>query len=93
MFVADLHNDLVQRILAGEDLTTLTEVGHTDIPRLQSSIIDMEVLIVWVSNKKEPNGYFYNAKLMYDKIVELDDDNIIFPKSLNDIDRGIRNNT
>ena len=54
MFVADLHNDLVQRILAGEDLTTLTEVGHTDIPRLQSSIIEMEVLIVWVSNKKEP---------------------------------------
>ena len=92
MFTADLHNDLVQRILAGEDLTTLTEVGHTDIPRLQSSIIDMEVLIVWVSNKKEPNGFFYNAKLMYDKIVELDDENIIFPKSLNDIDTGIRNN-
>ena len=58
MFTADLHNDLVQRILAGEDLTTLTEVGHTDIPRLQSSIIDMEVLIVWVSNKKRTRWIF-----------------------------------
>ena len=33
MFVADLHNDLVQRVIEGEDVTKLTSHGHTDIPR------------------------------------------------------------
>ena len=32
MFVADLHNDLVQRVIEGEDVTKLTSHGHTDIP-------------------------------------------------------------
>ena len=30
MFVADLHNDLVQRVIEGEDVTKLTSHGHTD---------------------------------------------------------------
>ena len=39
MFVADLHNDLVQRVIEGEDVTKLTSHGHTDIPRLLKSEI------------------------------------------------------
>ena len=31
MFVADLHNDLVQRIMEGEDVTSITPHGHTEI--------------------------------------------------------------
>ena len=42
MFVADLHNDLVQRVIEGEDVTKLTSHGHTDIPRLLKSEIDLE---------------------------------------------------
>ena len=41
MFVADLHNDLVQRMMIGENISKLTKVGHTDIPRLENSSIDM----------------------------------------------------
>ena len=37
MFVADLHNDLVQRMMIGEDVTTNTSSGHTDIERLKLS--------------------------------------------------------
>ena len=43
MFVADLHNDLVQRVIEGEDVTKLTSHGHTDIPRLIESEIDLEI--------------------------------------------------
>ena len=34
MFVADLHNDLVQRAMIGEDVSKITKHGHTDIARL-----------------------------------------------------------
>ena len=44
MFVADLHNDLVQRVIEGEDVTKFTPHGHTDIPRLLESKIDLEIL-------------------------------------------------
>ena len=47
MFVADLHNDLVQRMMIGEDVTKNTSSGHTDIERLKLSSIDLEVMIVW----------------------------------------------
>ena len=40
MFIADLHNDLVQRMMIGEDVSKLTNVVHTDIPRLQESSYD-----------------------------------------------------
>ena len=46
MFVADLHNDLVQRVIEGEDVTKLTPHGHTDIPRLLKSEIDLQILII-----------------------------------------------
>ena len=42
MFVADLHNDLVQRVIEGEDVSKLTSHGHTDIPRLLKSEIDLK---------------------------------------------------
>ena len=51
MFVADLHNDLVQRIMEGEDVTKVTSHGHTDIPRLKESCINFQILIIWVSSK------------------------------------------
>jgi hypothetical protein len=49
MFVADLHNDLVQRVMIGEDVSKISNHGHTDIPRLIKSCIDFEVLIVIAS--------------------------------------------
>ena len=41
MFVADLHNDLVQRMMIGEDMAQNTSSGHTDIERLKLSSIDL----------------------------------------------------
>ena len=75
MFIADLHNDLVQRMMIGEDVSKRTNVGHTDIPRLQESPIDMQVLIIWVSNKSERNKYFARANIMYYKLTDLNQNN------------------
>ena len=37
MFVADLHNDVLQRAMVGEDITNLTYHGHSDFVRLKNS--------------------------------------------------------
>jgi len=73
MFVADLHNDLVQRMMLGEDVTIETNDGHTDIPRLKKSIINLQVLIIFVGweSSKESN---YN-QLIYSDIIDHDSDN------------------
>ena len=34
MFVADLHNDVLQRAIIGQDIITHSNQGHTDIDRL-----------------------------------------------------------
>ena len=93
MFVADLHNDLVQRVIEGEDVTKLTSHGHTDIPRLLKSEIDLEILIIWVSsNSKEPN-FFKRADKMYDEIERISShEEIVIPKKLSDITEAIEKN-
>ena len=93
MFVADLHNDLVQRVIEGEDVTKLTSHGHTDIPRLLKSEIDLEILIIWVSsNAKEPN-FFKRADKMYDEIERISShEEIVIPKKLSDINEAIEKN-
>ena len=90
MFVADLHNDLVQRVIEGEDVTKLTSHGHTDIPRLLKSDIDLEILIIWVSsNSSEPN-FFKRADKMYDEIERISShEEIIITKKLSDINEAI----
>jgi len=55
MFVADLHNDVVQRAMIGEDIAQRTDVGHSDLVRLRESCIDLEILVVWAS-KIPPRG-------------------------------------
>lgn len=93
MFVADLHNDLVQRAMIGEDVSKTTKHGHTDIARLIDSSIDLEILIVWVSMISKDKSPFTEANLMYDKIESLSFQNpaISIPKSLSEIVKNKKN--
>ncbi len=93
MFVADLHNDLVQRIIEGEDVTKATSHGHTDIPRLKESCINLQILIIWVSSKTANPNYFDKANKMYDEIEKLSSiKDVVIPKNLQEIKDGIKNN-
>jgi len=87
MFVADLHNDLIQRAMIGEDVSKITKHGHTDIARLINSCIDLEILIVWVSMIPKNESPFSVANSMYDKIESLSINNqsVSIPKSLSNI--------
>ena len=94
MFVADLHNDLVQRIMEGEDVTKQTLNGHTDIPRLKESCINLQILIIWVSSKSSNPNFFKKANRMYDEIEKLSIiKDVQIPKNLEEIKDGITNNS
>ena len=93
MFVADLHNDLVQRVIEGEDVTKFTPHGHTDIPRLLESKIDLEILIIWVSSKSSDPKFFERANKMYDEIEKISsNEKIVIPSKFSDISEGINDN-
>ncbi len=93
MFVADLHNDLVQRIMEGEDVTKITSHGHTDIPRLKESCINLQILIIWVSSKAKNPNFFNKANRMFDELEKLSNiENVKIPRSIEDIIEGINNN-
>ncbi|PPR50398.1 MAG: hypothetical protein CFH15_00497 [Alphaproteobacteria bacterium MarineAlpha5_Bin5] len=92
MFVADLHNDLTQRMMLGEDVTKQTSLGHTDIVRLKKSSIDLQVLIIWVSGHDSEIGYFELAKKMYQKLESLSlIDNVEIPKTFEQIIKSFKN--
>ena len=59
MFVADLHNDVVQRAMIGEDISQRTKVGHSDLVRLRESCIDLEILVVWASKTPRRGAHFW----------------------------------
>ena len=94
MFVADLHNDVVQRAMIGEDINQCTDVGHSDIVRLKESCIDLEILVVWVSKTPSGDSAFLAADAMYDAIegLAIKNDFLTIPKTLNDIILSKKNN-
>ena len=93
MFVADLHNDLVQRMMIGEDVTKSTSSGHTDIERLKLSAIDLEVMIVWASEKEANTSYFEFASKMYEILKAFENvEGVSVPVTLDDIKTAKQNN-
>tara|TARA_Y100001970_G_scaffold51759_1_gene65433 strand:+ start:19825 stop:20907 length:1083 start_codon:yes stop_codon:yes gene_type:complete len=93
MFVADLHNDLVQRIMIGEDVTKNTSSGHTDVERLKLSSIDLEVMIIWTSEKEANTSYFEYASKMYEELKALENVNgVRVPLTLEEIKISKKNN-
>ena len=71
MFVADLHNDVLQRAMIGEDISLQSNIGHSDLIRLSDSCIDLEVFVVWVNGKNIKEGAFKRANKLYDKLNKL----------------------
>ena len=72
MFVADLHNDVLQRAIIGEDISIRTNNGHSDLIRLQESCIDLEVFVVWVANNHSKERAYLKANELYDKLEYLE---------------------
>ena len=94
MFVADLHNDVVQRAMIGEDINQITQDGHTDLSRLVDSCIDLEVFVVWVSTISSNESYLQeigsNLKGSLKKIEFMEEGDIIANYIENDSKRSFK---
>jgi membrane dipeptidase len=67
--VADLHNDVVQRILGGENIGRRTASGHSDLPRFLEGGVDIQMFSIWVPPEKDSTKYFEQANEQIDSIV------------------------
>ena len=94
MFVADLHNDVLQRAMMGEDISKQTDNGHSDLVRLRDSCIDLEVFVVWINGEYIKEGAFKRANKLYDKLEVLEKKNnfIKIVKTASDINNAKNNN-
>ena len=71
-YVADTHNDVLGRVLNGEDILTRSDKGHTDLPRLQEGGIDLEVFAIWVNpDEYVPVGSYDQANRMIDALQDI----------------------
>ena len=59
--VVDTHNDVVQRILNGEDISYKTMHGHSDLPRFIAGGLDIEMFSIWVPPEKKNRSYYAQA--------------------------------
>lgn len=69
--VADTHNDVVQRILEGEDLGSRTTRGHSDLPRFREGGLDIEMFSIWTPPERKNRSYFAQANEQIDSIESL----------------------
>jgi membrane dipeptidase len=69
--VVDTHNDAVQRMIAGEDLSVRTWKGHSDIPRLLAGGVDVQLFSIWVHPDDSSRGYYAQAEEQIDAVERL----------------------
>ena len=59
--VVDTHNDVAHRMINGEDISGLTAIGHSDLPRFQAGGVDVEMFSIWVPPEKTDRSYYDQA--------------------------------
>ena len=93
MYVADLHNDVLQRSIIGEDITKKCPNGHSDIVRLLESKINLEVFVIWVTKQHLKNNEFNRANELIDKLEEIEKkiNSLIIVKSIEDLNYAKKN--
>ena len=93
MYVADLHNDVLQRSIIGEDITKKCPNGHSDIVRLLESKINLEVFVIWVTKQHLKNNAFNRANELIDKLEEIEKkiNSLIIVKSIEDLNYAKKN--
>jgi len=72
MYIADLHNDVLQRAMLGENIIERSQNGHSDISRLINAEINLEVFVIWITKQYLAHKAFERANQMIDKLHEIE---------------------
>jgi len=64
--LADMHNDILEKMIdaPGYHLADYHTYNHTDIPRLQSGGVDVQLFVVWVSPSSHLHDSYNHAMAM-----------------------------
>jgi membrane dipeptidase len=66
--VIDTHNDIVGRMMSGEDISVRTNNGHSDLPRFLEGGVDVQILSIFVSPSSPEKKYYSIANYQIDSI-------------------------
>ncbi len=67
--VVDMHNDVAQRMMAGEDISVHTTNGQSDLPRFREGGVDVEFFSIWVPPGKSPQSYAAQADSQISRVL------------------------
>ena len=69
-FVADMHNDVLLRAMAGQDILSYHPESQSDLEKFKQGGVDLQVFSIWVSPNRESRDeeYFQNANDMISKL-------------------------
>ncbi len=90
--VADTHNDVLLRVMEGEDITVETDRGHTDLVRLKKGGVDVQVFAVWVDPIAFAKNSFKRANQMIDtlySIVKRNPDKIAIVTNSSELEKAL----
>ncbi len=91
--VVDTHNDVIQRVLNGEDITLRTTKGHSDLPRFREGGVDIELFSIWVPPENKSKSYYNQANEMIDSlesIVRRTSDQVGIPYTVDDVEQLLK---
>ncbi|HTK82389.1 MAG TPA: dipeptidase [Bacteroidota bacterium] len=69
--VVDTHNDVVQRMLGGEDISKLTHHGQSDLPRWKEGGLDVQMFSIWVPPEQTKKSYYAQSDEQIDSVESL----------------------
>ncbi len=93
--VVDTHNDVVQRMLKGEDISIRTTKGHSDLERFKEGGIDVQFFSIWVPPQQTKKSFFDQADDQIncvENFVKKNSNNVALAKNSDDINKWIKDN-
>jgi membrane dipeptidase len=66
--VVDTHNDVVQWMLHGIDISQRSPHGQSDLPRFVEGGVDVQMFSIWVPPEKNTRSYFDQAMEQIDSV-------------------------
>lgn len=95
--LVDTHNDcLTDLVLAGHDITSRLQTGHSDLYRWRKGGVDVQFFSVWTGEKsRRPEGFFADALEEIDSlhhIILRNPDRMSFAGSCTDVKKSVHRN-
>ena len=88
--VVDAHNDVVHRILDGENIAKRTNHGHSDLPRFKEGGIDVQIFSIWVPPQEKADSNYQMAITQIDSIesfIKQNSNDVILVRNSTDIEQ------